>query len=81
MSFLAYELVCNPDVQEKLYDEIVKVETELDGKKISYEEVQGLKYLDQCISEILRKWTIAPVRQSYLSNFQMKLKEFLSTVD
>jgi cytochrome P450 family 9 len=59
MSYLAYELVCNPDIQQTLYDEILEAEIELGGKKISYEGIQGLKYLDQCISETLRKWPIA----------------------
>jgi hypothetical protein len=66
MSSLAYELVCNPDIQQRLYDEIQAAENELDGKKVSYEKIQSLKYLDQCVSEILRKWTVAPVS---LKNF------------
>ena len=70
MSFLAYELVCNPEVQQKVYDEIQQMEKSLGGKKISYEEIQGMKYLDQCISETLRKWPAAIVSE----NCHKKLK-------
>jgi len=59
MSFLAYELMCNPDIQQKLYEEIRDTEKELEGKKISYERLQGMKYLDQVVSETLRKWPVA----------------------
>lgn len=62
MGFLAHELMVNTDVQEKLFAEISEMEAELDGKLISYEQIQGLKYLDQCVSEVLRKWPAAPVR-------------------
>lgn len=57
LSFAAYELVANPDVQQKLYEEIKKVNEQItDGKRISYEELQRMKYLDQVVSETLRKW-------------------------
>jgi cytochrome P450 len=62
MSFMAYELVANPDIQQKLYEEISDIESQLDGKKITYEQIQGLKYLDQVICETLRKWPAAGVR-------------------
>lgn len=63
MGFMAYELVCNPDVQEKLYEEIREMNSQLDGEKITYEQIQGMKYLDQTVSETLRKWPMsAPVR-------------------
>lgn len=61
MSFLAYELVVNRDVQENLYREIRDVNEALNGKKITYEQIQGMKYLDQTVSETLRKWPAGPV--------------------
>ena len=64
MSFLAYELACNQDIQQKLLDEILKIDDETEGKKINYDQLQSMKYFDQVISEILRKWPSAPV--SYL---------------
>jgi cytochrome P450 family 9 len=62
MSFVAYELACNPEVQQKLYEEIWEMNNEIGGKKINYEQIQSLKYLDQVLSETLRKWPAAPVR-------------------
>ncbi|CRL05076.1 CLUMA_CG018180, isoform A [Clunio marinus] len=61
MSFMAYELTCNPDIQERLYEEIVAMNDELAGKKITYEKLQGMQYLDQVVTETLRKWPIAPL--------------------
>lgn len=66
MGFLGYELMANPDVQDRLYEEIDEMEQELDGKLITYEQIQGLKYLDQCVSEALRKWPAAPVSFYYI---------------
>lgn len=61
MSFMSYELVCNPEIQQKLFEEVMEMENELGGKKVSYEKIQGMKYLDQCVSETLRKWPVAAV--------------------
>ncbi|XP_059611812.1 uncharacterized protein LOC132258498 [Phlebotomus argentipes] len=58
LSFLAYEITANPDVQEKLYQEILKVHEKLDGKPIKYDNLHELKYLDMVISESLRKWAV-----------------------
>jgi cytochrome P450 family 9 len=62
MGFIGYELTVNPEVQEKLYQEIQEMEYELDGKTINYEQIQKLKYLDQVVCEALRKWPPAAVR-------------------
>lgn len=62
MSFMAHELVSNPDIQQKLYEEVVEMNDRLDGSKITYEQIQSMKYLDQVVSETLRKWPAAPVR-------------------
>jgi cytochrome P450 family 9 len=60
IGFMAYELMRNPEVQEKLFDEISACDEELNGKIVSYEKVQNLKYLDQVVSEVLRMWPAAP---------------------
>ena len=64
MSFLAYELTINPEVQDKLYNEIKDMNDSLNGKTISYDKIQGMKYLDQVICETLRKWPAAPVSKT-----------------
>lgn len=61
MGFMAYELVANPDVQQRLYEEILAMETQLGGEKVSYENIQSLKYLDQVVCETLRMWPPTPV--------------------
>lgn len=56
LGFTTYELAVNPDVQQKLFEEITETESHLNGKKITYEQLQKMKYLDMVISESLRKW-------------------------
>lgn len=56
LSLTAYELVANPDVQRKLYEEIAEVNKSIQGKRIGYDTLQKMKYMDQVISEVLRKW-------------------------
>ena len=59
--FAAHELMENPDVQEKLLREILEVEQSLDGKPLSYENIQNMHYMDMVIQECLRKWPPAMV--------------------
>ena len=56
MSFMAYEIMVNTDVQQKLYEEILSTKNELDGKPLTYDKIQNLQYMDQVVSETLRKW-------------------------
>lgn len=58
LTFAAYELVANPDVQQKLHEEIAEVNEQLRGKRVTYDVLQKMKYLDQVVSETLRKWPI-----------------------
>ncbi|XP_026324887.1 cytochrome P450 9e2-like [Hyposmocoma kahamanoa] len=58
MSFLLYELAINPDVQEKLYQEIRDNENKNHGT-FDYNSVQNMVYMDMVVSETLRHW--APV--------------------
>lgn len=55
--FTLYELAINPDIQKKLLIEINESFEENNGK-LSYEQVQKMKYLDMVVSESNRKWTI-----------------------
>lgn len=74
MSFMAYELVCNPDIQQKLYNEVVTINEELGGKKITYEKIQSMKYLDQTVCEALRKWPPAPITDRLcVKDYDLKL--------
>jgi cytochrome P450 family 9 len=66
MGFMSYELAANPEVQQKLFEEIQESEANLNGKTINYEQIQALKYLDQVVCETLRKWPPSSVRTCYI---------------
>ncbi|KAG4078613.1 hypothetical protein HA402_008470 [Bradysia odoriphaga] len=53
MSFCAYELARNPEVQQKAYEDIVDTLAKHDGQ-LTYESLNDMKYLEQCIEETLR---------------------------
>ncbi|XP_017777346.1 PREDICTED: cytochrome P450 9e2-like [Nicrophorus vespilloides] len=55
ISFMALELALNPDIQEKLYEEIERF------GDIDYNKIISMRYLDMVVSETLRKWPSAPV--------------------
>lgn len=56
ISFVAQELMENPDIQAKLVQEIDEVAEQLEGKPLTYEALQKMKYLDMVVAESLRKW-------------------------
>lgn len=81
LSFAAYELALHQEIQKKLYDEIQTLHESLDGKPLSYDALSKLKYVDQVISETLRKWPSSPLvdRQcvkDYSLNVDGKFVEF-----
>lgn len=57
MCFLCHELALNPDIQDRLRSEIDETHESLDGERVTYEALQKMFYLDQVISEVLRKWS------------------------
>lgn len=59
MVFTAYELAMNPDIQQKLYEEIAETNKQLAGKPLTYDTLQKMKYLDMVVSESLRMWPVA----------------------
>ncbi|CAE1256596.1 CYP3A [Acanthosepion pharaonis] len=58
LSFFAHSIAMNPDVQEKLYQEIKE---KLGQESPNYDNVQKLTYLDMCLDETLRMYPIALV--------------------
>ncbi|GBP50388.1 Probable cytochrome P450 9f2 [Eumeta japonica] len=54
-----HELAINPDIQQKLYEEIKQVSH--DKRTLTYEVIQEMKYLDMVMNETLRKWASALV--------------------
>lgn len=59
LTFMTYELAINQEIQQKLYEEIRRVNGTLSTTRISYDTLSKLKYLDQVMSEALRKWSPA----------------------
>ncbi|XP_050297701.1 cytochrome P450 9e2-like isoform X2 [Anthonomus grandis grandis] len=55
LSFGAYELAVNQEIQYKLREEIRKTYKDIEGK-LTYEELLKMQYMDMVFSEILRKW-------------------------
>ncbi|XP_026318080.1 cytochrome P450 9e2-like [Hyposmocoma kahamanoa] len=55
LSFLLYELAINPDVQDKLYQEIKENEAKNNGQ-FDYNSIQNMVYMDMVVSETLRLW-------------------------
>ncbi|KAK3102135.1 hypothetical protein FSP39_009074 [Pinctada imbricata] len=53
LSFLSFELAHSPDIQDKLYQEVMK---NVGEEEADYENVSNLPYLDMCINETLRKY-------------------------
>ncbi|XP_069671901.1 probable cytochrome P450 6a14 [Periplaneta americana] len=54
MSFCLYELALNPDIQDRVREEIDTV-LEKHGGNITYEAIQEMNYLDNAVAETLRK--------------------------
>ncbi|KAF9412743.1 hypothetical protein HW555_008828 [Spodoptera exigua] len=55
MSFLLYELAMNPDVQDRLAQEI-KDNDAKNGGKFDFNSIQNMVYMDMVVSELLRLW-------------------------
>ncbi|XP_063916746.1 cytochrome P450 9e2-like [Zophobas morio] len=60
VSFMAYELGVNQEIQEKLKKEVDATNEKCNGK-ITYEALTTMKYMDMVVSEALRKWPNAIV--------------------
>lgn len=56
LTFATYELMLNPDIQQRLHEELAEMNESMGGKHITYYALQRMKYLDQVVCETLRKW-------------------------
>ncbi|KAG4071054.1 hypothetical protein HA402_001491 [Bradysia odoriphaga] len=61
LSILTYELAVNPTIQEKLHREVKSMNDKLNQATVDYDSLQKMKYIDQVVSEVLRKWPPSPV--------------------
>lgn len=58
MTFFTYELALNPDIQERLRNEINTVLVKHDNQ-VTYDAIMEMKYLDMVFNETLRKYPVA----------------------
>nr|UUB32700.1 cytochrome P450 CYP9AZ1 [Dendroctonus valens] len=59
MCFGAYELALNKEIQDKLREEIRKTTPKVG--RVTYDQLQHMRYMDMVISEVLRKWPPFPM--------------------
>ncbi|KAF2882934.1 hypothetical protein ILUMI_23239 [Ignelater luminosus] len=59
LTFCFYELVTNPEIQERLRLEIKTVLEKHDGK-LTYNSIMEMTYMDWCVNETLRKYPPVP---------------------
>lgn len=58
-SFLLHELAKNSEIQRKAREDILS-SMQKHGNKLTYDSINDMKYLDQCVDEALRKYPPVP---------------------
>ncbi|XP_062611389.1 cytochrome P450 3A24-like, partial [Saccostrea cucullata] len=56
LSFLVYLLAVHPDIQQRVYNEIV---SELGDEEPGYDNIGKLQYMEMCINETMRMYPVA----------------------
>lgn len=74
LSYIVFELAINSDIQDAVYAEVLAISKSLNGSPLNYAATKALKYMDQVISEALRKWpSILGVDRKCTKNYTMNL--------
>ncbi|XP_043251552.1 cytochrome P450 9e2-like [Colletes gigas] len=60
LCFAVHELAANPELQERLHNEIDRVLEDSDGK-VAYEAINGMRFLDAVVNETLRMYPVIPI--------------------
>lgn len=60
LGFAIYEMARNPDIQQRLYEEIEDVLAKYNGE-FTFEALQEMEYLDNVIHETMRLNVVAPL--------------------
>ncbi|KAJ6649589.1 putative cytochrome P450 9f2 [Pseudolycoriella hygida] len=81
ISFMAYELMTNPDCQAKLQEEIDEMHQKVDGKAVTYDQIQRMKYMDQVVCETLRKWPSPAIDRLCNKDFQLEYDDKKITIE
>jgi cytochrome P450 family 6 len=72
MTFVLYELALNPDIQQRLRDEI-ETEIENNNGKLTYDLLFGMKYLDQV------SWNHARLNEAHVLKHRLSTKLCVTT--
>ncbi len=64
MGFAAYHLVMNPELQDRLQDELDPSFQRNDGELPAYADILALEYLDMVVSETLRRYPAAILQRA-----------------
>lgn len=75
LQLICYEMLVNREIQDKLYAEILEMEASRGGKRIDYDALQKMKYLDQIVCEALRKWPAPFSDRQCVKNFLFEDEE------
>lgn len=71
MTYCMYELSINEDIQEKAREDVRRALEKHNGE-LTYDAIGDMDYLEQCINETLRKYSVATVVQRVaLQNYQL----------
>ncbi|XP_014772532.1 cytochrome P450 3A8 [Octopus bimaculoides] len=73
LGFFSYILATQPEIQQKVYDEVMDV---IGDKVPTFEDLNKLSYLDMCISEILRLYPPSFRLQRYAKE-TVKIKDWI----
>ncbi|XP_067948400.1 cytochrome P450 3A24-like [Watersipora subatra] len=57
LHYVLYELTINPDIQKKVYEEIM---ANISGEEASYDELSKMEYVDWVLQEAMRLYPAAP---------------------
>ncbi|GAB0096684.1 hypothetical protein DMENIID0001_122270 [Sergentomyia squamirostris] len=76
LGFASYAIGVNPEIQKRLYEEVKEVNDGLNGKRLTYDTLNKMKYLDMVISETLRRYPpIAIIDRECNKNITLNLYE------
>lgn len=68
ISFTLYCLASNPDVQEKVFQEQVKILGNNGGRETIWSDLKSMEYLEKVIKESLRLYAPTPFIARHLVN-------------
>lgn len=60
MSFLIHEMALNPNIQERVYEEVCQVYEKYNGE-LNYESTKEMPYMEMVFDETLRKYSVAGI--------------------